>query len=124
MSVKNKTKKLAKKQCANFNTSNNKCFVTDEPCTYFEDKFIGHCRCNYFERSVLPGDQVLELKYWQEIAGTKNIYDHRRLANCAICDGQFSKNNNKHKYCDHCAYVADRDSSRESMKKKRQSQQD
>ncbi|MGD6831439.1 hypothetical protein ACQCT5_04720 [Sutcliffiella halmapala] len=118
MTIKNKIKSMAKNNCAYFSHADN-CILTESTCSYDNNKFLGHCRCVYFESSLLPSDKSLEENYWLEITETENVNPNSNIANCSRCSKEFVKNNNKHKYCDLCKEEMNRESSRKSMRKSR-----
>jgi hypothetical protein len=118
LSIDKQIKRYARDNCASFKGSSS-CLLEPngcDGCLYFEDKFLGHKRCGYFERSVIPGDPALELAYWQEIAGEAPAMD---VGNCTRCGARYIKGSGAAKYCSGCRVTARRQYESKRMREKR-----
>ncbi|WP_026677221.1 hypothetical protein [Fictibacillus gelatini] len=100
-SVKSRTLRLARSNCANF-TGQNGCHVTvGGRCALFYESESNGNVCPYFVRSVLPGEPKLEKEY-RELFGIKDekesIDDY-----CEECGRSIKRSSNRQKYCGSCS---------------------
>lgn len=105
MQNKNRFKRLIKDNCACHLGAKhgipNYCCSQDGPCVFFsQDDALP--RCTYFENGVLPIDEKLERKYTSERNVESEFKTVKLRVNCTRCEGTFSANSNRQKYCEKC----------------------
>ncbi|MGM7723745.1 hypothetical protein [Metabacillus sp. Hm71] len=118
MTIEKQVQRYARNHCASFSGKDG-CLLEPEgceTCRYFRDGFIGHKRCQYFERFVLPGDPMQELSYWKEIAGEAPAMD---VGNCDRCGTKFIKGSGAAKYCDNCRPIVRKQKNAKRMREQR-----
>lgn len=95
MNVEKSMKRLARRQCASFDTS------TEDRCLFGYK--CEPARCPYFRKSVLPADPEIERAYRLE-RGQADEKD----ANCRKCTTPFERESNRQIYCEKCGIEAAR----------------
>jgi hypothetical protein len=125
MKLDKQIKNYAKEHCANYinGADGGHClFVIDgeNKCLYERDfPHLGHRRCLYFEKSVLPENKILEMRYWETITEDRNM-KNKNIDYCENCGGEMIKNHGKQRYCFVCAKNIDKQKARDRMRRKRE----
>ncbi|MGP4061818.1 cysteine-rich VLP protein [Halobacillus sp. H74] len=111
-------KQLVKRRCASY--SNGRCLLYDTSCDY-ESRFGHAVSCDYFEKSVLPNDEVLEARYKKAhgINYQDDLEEAKNIRKCTDCSEAFMRKSNRQTRCTECQRNANRKAKAERMRKYR-----